>query len=96
MYLAIIVLILTYSWLWRNSQLANGGTPAIKTEISLQAFTTVFGADSPLSPLEKDQEFGNFKGKIVHWSELVVYINRGEGAKPFVTVRQNGAAGPPM
>jgi hypothetical protein len=94
LYLAIIVLILMYSWLWRNSQRANGGTPTIKTEISLQAFATVFGANSPLSPLAKDQEFGNFKGKIVHWSGSIVYINRGEGAKPFVTVRQNGAAGP--
>ena len=94
-YLGIIVLILMYSWHWRKTQqISENGTPAKRTEISLEAFTTVFGPGSPLSATSKNEEFENFRGKVVSWSGVVVYVNNGDGAKAFVTVRETGAGGP--
>ncbi len=94
MYLAIISLILFYSWHWRSSQQnTNPISASIRSEISLEAFSTIFGSGSPLSQTSKIEEFQNFKGKVVTWTGAVVYLNRGSGAKPFVTIRQNTAAG---
>ena len=94
MYLAIISLILFYSWHWRRSeQNTSPESASIRSEISLEAFTTIFGSESPLSQTLKAEEFRNFKGKLVTWTGSVVYLNNGEGAKPFITIRQSTTAG---
>ena len=87
LYLVIIAAILVYSWQWRRMHEAKQASRPDSAEITYEAFNALFGPDASLPAESKAVQFANYRGKTVAWSGDVVYINRGENADPYISVR---------
>lgn len=87
LYLVIIGAILFYSYNWNRLHRARTAQSPTRSEITFDAFNAIFGPESTLSREEKATEFANYDGKWVIWQGTIVYINRGEGAEPYVSIR---------